>query len=488
MYPPIIWLALGSVFFIGLLLTRLGRIRLVAAGIAAASLGCLLAFACVARSLHVPDASTVDTYADSTRHVITGRVVAPPEYRGGAMRYVVEAETVSVTDAILPVRGKVLVTDRGAWPRMRYGDTVRASGILSRPGMIEDFRYDRYLAVSRVYSVLDRATVTVQGPNRGNAFLATLYGFRESLEARIATLYPEPHGALLAGLLVGSRAGFPESVQEALRRAGLTHLVAISGANITMLLACAGPLLKRFPWGWRLIPSLLLVASFTLLTGASASVTRAAIMGGLGLLAVELDRKRDVRLAMLWTAAVMTGLNPGSLWDDAGFHLSFLALLGLVELSPLTEPVVRRVPERFGLRESLQSTLAAQLGTAPWGMHLFGSVSLVAPLANLLAPVAVPWAMLLGTAGLVMDLVIPLLAPFVVLVATLPLGWILGVARTLGPLPLAAADLSLSGPVAAAISVAVFGAPPALRLLTRRTGGSAPIPRATPPPAVAAGS
>ncbi len=360
--------------------------------LAVLSAGCLAGFLSVAVNTHVPTPGSVDAYADGATHTLRGRVVLPPVLKDGKMRYTVETEAVTATGGAKRVTGRVLVTDAAAWPRLRYGDVLEARGPLEQPGVIEDFHYDRYLAISRIYAVMYRGFVTPLHLHGANPIMEGLYALRDGMEAHIAELYPEPQGSLLAGLLVGSQTGMPADVADAFRRAGLTHLVAISGANITMLLACAAPFLRRFKAGWRLIPSLLLVTAFAILTGGSASVTRAAIMGAMALVAGETGRRRDIHLAMLWTAGIMAAWNPSTLWDDAGFHLSFLALLGLVELSPVVAPLLTWVPETLGLRESLCSTLAAQLATGPWGMHLFGSVSLVAPVANLLAPPAVPYA------------------------------------------------------------------------------------------------
>jgi competence protein ComEC len=208
--------------------------------------------------------------------------------------------------------------------------------------------------------------------------------------------------SLLTGLLTGSRGGMPEELLESFRVAGLSHIVAISGYNITIIITLVGgmlfwvPLKKRFP---------LLVAGialFTLFVGASASVVRAAVMGVLGLLALQQNRKADIRLLVLWSAFFMLLINPRQLWFDAGFQLSFLAVIGLAELSRPVGKALARLPETLGIRESLTATMSAQISTLPLTMLVFKQLSLVAPFANLLVAPLIPLAMLLGFIGTVL--------------------------------------------------------------------------------------
>ena len=209
----------------------------------------------------------------------------------------------------------------------------------------------------------------------------------------------------MAGLLTGSRKGIPADLMESFNATGLTHIIAISGYNITIVIAIMSSLLFWLPLRWRFVPSILAIAIFTLFVGASAAVVRAAIMGILGLIALRSERISNVRLTLLWTAFFMLLWNPKYLWYDAGFQLSFLSVIGLVEIGPKLERYFTKVPQLLGIREALQMTVAAQISTAPLILFLFGRVSLISPIANVLVAPAIPFAMLFGFVGTALSFV-----------------------------------------------------------------------------------
>jgi len=348
----------------------------------------MLALLRVSQTTHVSSPESIETYAGEEQITLHGFIIDEPDRRPLQTKYTVAVEG-----------DKVLVTDFAAWPDHAYGDEVRVVGILEKPGMIEDFPYDRYLSRYGIYATMPHASVETISSGHGFRFFTFLFGLKERFERRIAELHPEPHASFLAGLLTGSRRGIPTSLLEDFQATGLTHIIAISGYNITIVLSVIGSLLFFFPLRWRLLPSLLAIAFFTLFVGASPSVVRAALMGGLGLLALHAGRQKHALIAMLAAAAAMTAWNPKLLWYDAGFQLSFLSVLGLTYVSPLLAPVTRFLPEAFGMREAFTMTIAAQLAAVPLVIFLFGNFSLVAPLTNVLIALPVPAAMLFGFLG-----------------------------------------------------------------------------------------
>jgi competence protein ComEC len=361
-------------------------------------LGIAVACASVNRATRPPAPSDAVTYAAKQPVTLVGIVTDEPDRREKMTTYEVRALRLrTATGAPVPVTGTVLVRDTKRTERLNYGDRVVTRGTLRTPWTMKEYRMDRALDLRGIHSVLTGVqSVQFVDGNRGFAPLKLLYALKERFEAQIERLFPEPHAAFLEGLLTGSRRGIPKNLTDDFNAVGLTHIIAISGTNITIILAAVGGLLFWLPLRWRFVPSLLTLVAFTLLTGASASVVRAAIMGALGLVALQSGRLADTRLLILWAAFLMLAWNPAQLWWDASFQLSFLAVSGLGECAPLVQPVVRRFPERFGIRESLQATLSAQLATDPWILYLFGRFSLIAPLANLLVAPLVPFAMLFG--------------------------------------------------------------------------------------------
>lgn len=348
-------------------------------------LGTGIAFVNVQRTTKMP----VLDYTFDESATIEGRISAEPDRRPLQTKYTIN---------------HVLVSDHATYPQYQYGDMVRVTGVLERPGMIDNFNYGNYLSRYGIYAVMYRARVEkiADGPP---SFFRFLYRVKDRFEAQINKLYAEPHAAFMAGLLTGSRKGIPEDLMESFSATGLTHIIAISGYNITIVIAIISSLLFWLPLRWRFVPSILAIVVFTLFVGASAAVVRAAIMGILGLVALRWERISNVRLTLLWTAFFMLLWNPKYLWYDAGFQLSFLAVIGLVEIGPKLERYFTKVPDVLGIREALQMTLAAQISTAPLIIFLFGRLSFISPIANVLVAPAIPLAMLFGFLGTMLSFV-----------------------------------------------------------------------------------
>jgi len=403
-YPFSAWLSLGCLAISGIGLGVLLR-RTVPSLLGTAALGSLIAFAAVARTTHVPGTLTIDTYATGSSAIVTGIIADAPDKREKFTRYTVDARSIrrSQSGAAISVHGLVLVTDKAMWPAYAYGNTVEVTGMLEKPGQIDDFAYDDYLSRYGVYAVQTAQWIRPITGSGGNTLYGSLIGLRETVERRITLLMPEPHASFLMGLLTGSRRGMPDHLTKDFQVTGLSHIVAISGFNITIIVSLLGTFLFFLPLRWRFLPSVAGIILFTLFVGSNASVVRASIMGILGLVALQSGRLNHARLAILWTAFFMLCWNPKQLWYDAGFQLSFLAVIGLVECGDLINHVLRKVPEALGIREGLAMTFAAQAFAVPWIISLFGTLSLVSPLANILVAPFIPLSMLTGSLAVLLS-------------------------------------------------------------------------------------
>lgn len=373
------------------------------------ALGASLGFVRVAQTTHVTISDSIESIAiekseedrwkDFPRVTLHGYIVAEPDRRPLKTKYTVEVDSASGS----ALHGKVLATDHSMYPRHNYGDEVTVTGILEKPGQIEDFHYDRFLSRYGIHSVMYRASVKTLSSGHGNKFFAFLFKLKEKFESQINKLYPEPHASFMAGLITGSRRGIPQHLLDDFQITGLTHIIAISGYNIAIVIAVISGAFFFLPLKWRFAPSIFAIVAFTFFVGASPSVVRAAIMGGLGLFALQVGRQKHSLIAILFTAALMTAWNPKVLWYDAGFQLSFLSVLGLSYLAPFLDRIFACVPKVLGLRESLQMTVAAQLAAVPLIVVLFSHFSIIAPLANIVVAPFIPLAMLFGFAGTVVS-------------------------------------------------------------------------------------
>lgn len=371
-------------------------------------LGTMVAFSAAERTQHVTAPTDIESFADGEAHDIHGWIIEDPDVRPTHTRLIIAVDSINGTDKAM---GRVLVTEYGGYPPHRYGDEVTVYGKLRLPEVIEGFDYPHYLELSGVRALMTRGSVKmayngVKRPSHARTYAAfgVLYDLRKSIEDRIGLILPEPHGSLLAGLLTGSRRGLPDHLSDDFRTSGITHIIAVSGYNITIILTLLSSALFWLPVKRRFWPLVFMVSAFTVFVGAGAPVVRAAIMGILGLLALQAERVAIPRLTILWTAFFMLLWNPLQLWYDASFQLSFLAVLGITEFGPFLKKALKRVPETFAIRESLVATIAAQLGTLPVSILIFRQFSLVSPLTNILVAPLVPLGMILGTLSLLTSL------------------------------------------------------------------------------------
>jgi competence protein ComEC len=224
---------------------------------------------------------------------------------------------------------------------------------------------------------------------------------RERAAAGLGRGMPQREAELARGFVLGEDDGVDATTKDDFRRSGLSHLLAVSGENVTLLALLAMPLLGALgiPLRERLVWVLGLIAVYVPVAGAGPSIQRAGVMGAVGVLAT-LGGRRSSRLYALGLAVVVTlGVDPG-VASDIGWQLSFAAVLGILLLAgPLREAIAARLgwgPWRRALAEGLAVTIAATLATAPLIAYHFETLSTTTLLANVLAMPAVAPAMWLG--------------------------------------------------------------------------------------------
>lgn len=275
-----------------------------------------------------------------------------------------------------------------------YGDRVAVTGKVLEPKIFEDFNYKNYLSRFGVDAVMYYPEITTLSQNHGNRIKALLLTIKTNFLRQLSQILPEPQNAFLGGLLVGNKRSIPQTLIDNFNRTGTSHIIAISGFNITIIMWAIDSLLSRFGRRVSFLVNFLVIGCFVVLTGGSASVIRAAVMGIMVLVAKNLGRQFRPTNALVATAVVMIALNPKILLFDVGFQLSFLALAGLIFLSPSLTRALVAVPKI--IREALVATIAAQIFAFPILLFNFGQLSLVAPLANVLVLPVIPWTMLFG--------------------------------------------------------------------------------------------
>ena len=355
----------------------------------------------------------VGFYADGSNVVLTGLVSGYPEERPNGFRYVITARKILTSGGKkLRVRGMVLViTDRSA-PPLKYGDEVEIQGRLTIPKVFSDFDYRAYLARKGINSIVQRpGNVRILDRGRGSAFWRELYAVRDASRAQIESLLPEPEASLLDGILLGIESTIPKELYDRFNRTGTSHIIVISGFNITIV---AGLLMLLFGriMGERAgaVAAVVGIAVYTLFVGANPPVVRAAFMGMIYVLAISLGRQSTAAISLFFSAMLMTAINPLMLWD-LGFQLSFAATLSLVLFSaPIEEWAAAKVRTMMSpsvaekaisfLNDALIVTFSAQILTVPLIAHSFHRVSLVSLPTNFFILPVQPYVMIGGGAML----------------------------------------------------------------------------------------
>lgn len=348
------------------------------------------------------------------------------------------------------VRGRILISTE-AWPEYAYGMPLEIWGVLDHPWEgDESFDYPAFLKKEGVRLVIEQPAIkgaTIGMPFWRKAVVESkgfLFGIRDILSDGVQRSMSEPASAYINGILLGMRDDLPPDVTEAFSRTGTTHVLAISGYNIAIIavffMAFALRWTDRRRAVWWAVGG---IAAFTVLTGASASVVRAAIMGSLILVAGAWGRSFDALTLVLGTAVVMTVVNPFVLRSDIGFQLSFAAVLGLIYLGPWFEGMVSKTSRFHGAWQLVSATLAANIATLPLILHYFGVFPVYALPANLLILPVIPFAMAFGTVAGLAGAFIPAISGLVGLPAWVLAQWQLSVVGIIGQLPGATVSIAL---------------------------------------------
>jgi len=315
-----------------------------------------------------------------------GLVMEDPE-RGDSQQLIVKLQA--------PYSGNVLARVQ-PYPSFDYGDIINFNGIIQKP---EPASYTDYLSKDGIFGIANFPKTELITKGEGSNIRSFLFKLKEKIILNLQKTLSAEKAAFLSGLILGERAEFSNEFKQAMKNSGVTHLVALSGYNITIIVIALSAFLIYF-LSRRLtfILTILTILAFVLMTGAEASVVRAAIMGFIALLATQTSRVFSVRNAIVLAAFFMILANPKVLRFDAGFQLSFAALAGIVYLSPAIKKFFK-ISEGWdflSLKENFFTTLSAQLAVLPFLISIFGAVSPVSLITNFLILSVVPLTMSLG--------------------------------------------------------------------------------------------
>ncbi len=334
------------------------------------------------------------------------------------------------------VDGTVLVRVP-TYPKWSYGDRISVSGIVTSPTSFETdagrvFDYASYLRRFGVMHIIERPHVSLVFSGDGNPMVSLLFACKERLMSALALVIPSPSVELLFGILFGSQRGLPADLEDFFRRAGLIHIVVLSGYNLSVVADWIIRAASRLPRSISLFFGAFSIVAYATMAGASATAVRAALMALLVILAQVVRRRYHVSRALMLAGLIMITLNPYVLLFDRSFQLSFIATIAVIYVSPIIERYVSWVSQRFALRNIVASTIATNILVLPLLLYTSGSVSLLSLPANVLALPLIPVTMLLGTVTAGVALVAPQVALLSGLITHVLLMWVIRVAQWCG--------------------------------------------------------
>jgi len=388
------------------------------------------------------------------RVFLEGVIREEPDRRAHLTKLYLDVESITFPNGeTRPVHGWVLLK-APPYTAAGYGDRVHAGGMLESPPEFSQFSYREYLARRDVHALLRDADVTVLASHQANRIWEGLLRFKAHAHSVLLSLLPEPQASLLSGILLGIESGIPDDLNAAFVATGTSHIVAISGYNLSIISAFVVRMTKKVVKKRGVVPTALVcVWVYTLFVGASPAVVRAAVMATVALIAREhVSVGRVHGPTSLATAVVfMLAWNPYNLWD-AGFQLSVMATLGLILY---TEPLTRRFEKFLGhwldsektkfvlsfLSDALIVTLAAQITTTGILVGTFHRLSLVTLITNLLILPAQAYVMAFGIASLLAGLLAPPLGRILAWPAWVFLAWTTQCVQFTAKIPYASVDL-----------------------------------------------
>ncbi|MDD4860033.1 MAG: ComEC/Rec2 family competence protein, partial [Dehalococcoidales bacterium] len=406
---------------------------------------------------HNIDANDLRFYNNSGTIGIKGVIAADPEIRDKVTHLRLSAREINLNTNWQPIEGTALVFVPN-YPAYRYGDLLEITGKPETPPQLNDFDYRGYLSHQGIYTTVTYPGIRLLSQSNGSPVMTWLYSLRRQMALTLAQALPEPQASLAQAIVLGIRETMPQALKDDFARTGTTHLLAISGLNLTiiagMLVAIGMRLFgkRHYLYVWL---ALAVIWLYALLTALNPPVVRGAVMASLFLIAELLGRQRNALPALCLAAAAMTAFTPHIL-GDASFQLSFLAMAGLILIAPALQSMGRRVVTATSGEEgaltavanitndSLSVSLAAIIAVWPVVAYYFGIFSPAGPLATLLTLPVMPAIITVGALAALFGLPFLPLAQALGWLLWLFLSYMLLVVSLLAKLPLAAVEVNIS--------------------------------------------
>ncbi len=382
--------------------------------------------------------SSLDSFTNR-QILIQGVVVGEPDQREDNTKLTVQVETID--DSVVSPEN-ILVT-APVYPEFHYGDKIRFKSALKAPQNFSAnddgrvFNYVGYLRAREIWYTTKVYKVELVSVNNENPVVAGLLKIKNSFKNSIQNIIPEPESSLMNGILLGAKQSLGKDILAEFQETGTSHVVVLSGYNIAIVansvMFLLSSLSKNLSFGFGVVSIIL----FTILSGSGASANRAAVMVVVALFAKRFNRDYKAGRALGFTTLFLLAPNPLLLIFDPSFQLSVLATVGMLFVSPLLLPRFKFLTQRFGVRETVSTTVGVMLSTLPLLVYTTGIVSIVSLPVNVVVLGVVPTTMLFGFVTGLLGLVSPHLGLVPGFISTFLLKYILTVIHYSANLPMA---------------------------------------------------
>lgn len=293
------------------------------------------------------------------------------------------------------------------------------------------FEYEKYMLSKWIYFKVYPYSYEIVWQNKINVIIKSISNFRENILEKIKEIYTEEEGIFLAWILVWARENLPTSLSDNFNNSWLTHIIAVSGFNITILIVFFGYVFKFLPPYVRFIFISIVIIFFTILVWFNAPVVRASIMWIVWYFVLVSWRKWDTLAIIILTLLIMASFSPLSINYDISLHLSFLAVLWIIYIQPFFEKKLKFMPNIFEIRTAFSLTLSALTFTLPVMMMNFWQLSIIAPISNVLVSWTIPIIMSVWFLSVIFYLIFPVLWIIIGCFAWALLKWDILVVNTL---------------------------------------------------------
>ncbi len=378
--------------------------------------------------MHGPDANLEAVIGQKA--ALTGIISDEVERKESGQMLTVDLTYLATSTSSVKVSGRALVST-GLYPEFAYGDEVNIYGILQKPKNFsanasttssddvsdtKDFDYVSYLAKDGISYTMDFSAVSFLSAGHGNALKTFLFKIKNAFIDNLNRVISEPESGLAGGILLGTKSSIDKETTNIFRIAGLSHIVALSGYNITIVAEAIARSLSFLPRAVGLSGGVIGIILFVIMSGSSSTAVRAGIMSLIVILAQITRRDYQIGRALAIAALLMIMVNPKILVFDISFQLSFLATIAIIYVAPIVKSKFAFVTEKFGLRDTISATISAQILVLPWILYKMGLLSIVALPANILVLAFIPASMFFGFATGMFG--------FVWIILSLPFAWI----------------------------------------------------------------